>query len=686
MKNWILILVVQLISSVSLLASEDSIASRIDTVVCTIGGSPFTYEVPYDTTQYNFQWLGFDGAVIDSITSFIFVESDSIILYSESVATIGTCYIDSIYVSLSFLANPDVLIPDPMCFDGNPIEIIENTTYDSTYTNVNYSLSDGQSLESIANTLLIDIDNGDTLIFTASYDHSGCGVETLFSDTVFTLFKPVLDIETNSVCFGDSTFIFNNSDFDINTAEVIYTSPSLFGEINNNAEIINISPSLLDNGVTYPVEVIITQGTCTAAENFSISTLLQPTADFSGEEVCENEFLQINNLSENIENASYSFSYDSQSLSFNNSSFILDDTIARGSYSLQGVVENANGCIDTAGFTVLVDSVTYVSFENLLDAYCENQDFTTLQANVAAGTFSGNYIFGNGDGTAVFAPTMEDSDVLVTFMYTNEFGCTDTYTDIVDTIYAKPVLELSGLDDTYCELGESDLLSINQSSQGESIFTISSDAIPTVTTTSLEYTFDPIIPGIYTIQNMYTDVNGCFNTITNSTIVNPLPMLNIDSLKIIVPGTEIIIGNIDSNGNVLPDETNVAYDWSNEDVTSTTLVSQPGIYFITATNVTTGCSLIDSLILQYDENYNTVDLESISIFPNPASDMVSIKLSSPSQNISIVNTSGEPISIGGVTTFITDQSGLLELNISNLNPGYYYLIIQDIGVFLLIKL
>jgi len=156
--------------------------------------------------------------------------------------------------------------------------------------------------------------------------------------------------------------------------------------------------------------------------------------------------------------------------------------------------------------------------------------------------------------------------------------------------------------------------------------------------------------------------------------------LMVKPLDTIEVGEEIEIGKIGQ------DENNVTYDWSNGDQSSSTYVSQPGIYFITATNTVTECTTMDSLILQYDENHNTVDLESISIFPNPTSDMVRIKLSSPSQNISIVNTSGEPISIGGATTFGTDPSGLLELNVSILNTGYYYINIPDIGVFLLIKL
>lgn len=682
MKKLILIFALQVVASIVVFAGEDTISSRIDTVICTVKGDAYSYTAPYDTSLFDFQWVDFGGEVVDSQSVFIFEASDSIILYAFPLDSMGSCYIDSVFINLSFLPKPTIEIPAAVCFDGNAVQLIENSIYDSLYTTVTYELSSGAPIESTGNTLLFDIDNGDTILFSAHYFHDGCNIDTVFTDTIYSLFTPQLAFETTSVCFGDSSSIFNNSDYDADIAEVVYSIPFLGDTISNNEEIHIELPA---NGQLYDISVMISQGTCISETNFSIETLLQPTAEFSAPNVCENELLQISNSSIDTESANFTFSNNSQNLAFNSTSFILSDTLSDGLYTLEGILINGNGCADTTTFDVIINEVTYVNFTGLESAYCENQDASTLQANVTSGILSfscevADYLVDNGNGTAVFAPSMADRDVAVIFSFTNSFGCTDTYTESVDTIYPKPVLELSGLLPAYCELGDASLLLLNQNISDSSIFSIDSNGVFFDAVTDLEYTFDPVIPGSYIIENMYTDANGCFNTIVNTTVVNPLPEVEVDSLMIINVGDEIEIGNLGA------DELNVIYEWSNGDQFSSTFVSQPGIYFITATNMVTECAVMDSLILQYDENYNAVDLESISIFPNPTVAMVSIKLSSPSQNISIVNTSGEAISIGGASAFSTDLSGLLELNLTNINQGYYYINVQDIGVFLLIKL
>lgn len=683
MKKLILILALQVVASIVVFAAEDTISSRIDTVICTINGDAYSYTAPYDTSLFDFQWLDFDGEVVDSQSTYIFEASDSIILYAIPVDLIGSCFIDSVFINLSFLPIPTIEIPAPICFDGNAIELIDNTIYDSLYTTVTHELSSGVPIQYAGNTLLFDIDNGDTILFSAHYFHEGCNIDTVFTDTIYSLFTPQLAFETTSVCFGDSSTIFNNSVYDNDIADVVYSIPFLGDTINNNEE---IHLELPVNGQLYDIFVMITQGTCISETTFPLETLLQPIAAFSADSVCENEMLKITNDSDSLEIPNYNFSTNGQSVTFNPTNFILNDTLADGPYTFEGIVTNGNECTDTTAFDVIIKEVTYVNFTGLESEYCENQDESILLANVLSGDLSfsceiADYLVDNGDGTAIFAPTMADKDVAVEFTFTNSLNCKDTYTASVDTIYPKPTLELSGLLPAYCELGEATLLSLNQDISDSSIYSIDSNGVFFDMVIDLEHTFDPIAPGSYRIENMYTDVNGCFNTIVNTTTVNPLPELEIDSLVVIETGTEIEIGKLGE------DEQDVSYQWSNFDQSSSTFVSQPGIYFITATNDSTLCEIRDSLILQYDENYNSVDLESISIFPNPTTDMVSIKLSSPNQNISIVSTSGDPINEGG-TPFVTDQSGLLEVNLLefDLNPGYYYIVIQDIGVFLLIKL
>jgi len=66
-------------------------------------------------------------------------------------------------------------------------------------------------------------------------------------------------------------------------------------------------------------------------------------------------------------------------------------------------------------------------------------------------------------------------------MYTNTLGCTDSYTEVVDTVYPKPVLVLTGLLDAYCEKDQGSDLVINQAMASTSIFTVfKNDTLTTI--------------------------------------------------------------------------------------------------------------------------------------------------------------------------------------------------------------
>lgn len=55
-------------------------------------------------------------------------------------------------------------------------------------------------------------------------------------------------------------------------------------------------------------------------------------------------------------------------------------------------VTNSNGCSDTSSYTVIIDSVTYISFSGLELDYCENQDSSILMGSQTGGLFSGLFI------------------------------------------------------------------------------------------------------------------------------------------------------------------------------------------------------------------------------------------------------------------------------------------------------
>ncbi|MFZ1704215.1 MAG: T9SS type A sorting domain-containing protein, partial [Saprospiraceae bacterium] len=421
---------------------------------------------------------------------------------------------------------------------------------------------------------------------------------------------------------------------------------------------------------------------CIARDTFIIQNRRKPVAGFEYVDTCENEYLKINNLSTSTTlSDSIIITFLNQSYKFGfGTSFTIPDTIPDGVYPVLFTITNSNGCFDTITKPVTINSVTYVRFFGLELDYCENQDTSLLIGSENGGVFSGSpFIEPTLPGRAIFKPTHVDSNIDILYSFTNTLGCTDSYTKTVDTVFAKPVLLLIGLDDAYCEKDNPAMLTINQGLANNSVFSVFRNGMKIDESTSLTYLFDPFLPGSYIIENFYTDHNGCFSEIQDSTVVNPLPNINLDSLVELTPGNTILVGNN------MPDEPGVFYEWSNGDTSSFTYVDQPGIYLLYGLNNITQCEKSDTIEIKYDKNIKEV-LFNIKIFPNPTTDKINISLSSPKNGIQLFRFNGNIVSINGISSFSTNLFGELILDIDNIESGYYCLKIPEVGDFFILKI
>ena len=161
--------------------------------------------------------------------------------------------------------------------------------------------------------------------------------------------------------------------------------------------------------------------------------------------------------------------------------------------------------------------------------------------------------------------------------------------------------------------------------------------------------------------------------------MHPLPVVGLDSLEVIIPGETIVIGNTASSG---PD---VSFLWSNGSSSPSIEVNNPGIYIIEGINTISGCSAKDTIKVEYDSTIES-ELVEIQISPNPTMDNVTVKTSQQINSIRVVNVFGEEISFNGSILQNTNQNGELILDFNNKVNGYYYILIPDIGNFLLVKI
>ena len=684
--KYLLIMVIVQFSQSSAFCLSDTITTPIDTIFCVNIGDTITLKSDLDTAQYDFIWVK-KNMPLDTISfsnQVILSKADTIIRTSIPRDTILPLIIDTITVMFHYPPNIALDIPPIECYNGMPLILVSNTVFDTTYiteqitffNNLDVELPDIPFIKN-GGVYSITLNNGDSVRVVLSYEISNCQVvETSFVIGMSRL--PILNFTSDLVCFGDSTTILNNSIFDKQLSDVSISIEGISPDFTTKD---NFKCYLDSNGASRSMQVSINQLGCIQTDTIQINNLLKPVGNFSFDKTCENEKLIIRNLS-TATDGNFSVHVDINNKNFNFSSvptINIPDTIPDGIFDGQIKIINNNGCSDSSLYSVSIDPVTYVSFTGLQQDYCEIQDSSDLIGSQMGGTFDGLFVENTSVGRAIFKPEFDTTNIVVKYSFTNGFGCKDSTTQLVNNVFPLPILVLSGLDEAYCEKDDPVTLSINQNISDNSTFTEIRNGIEINEMTGLSYSFNPILPGTYKIVNFYTDSNGCFSEIENTTIVNPLPMISLEPLLILTPGNTMDVGNTFSN------EPQVIYEWSNGDNGSSTSLSQPGIYFLTALNTVTTCMKSDSVEIKYDKEIKE-DLFNISIYPNPTTSKINIELDSSKTDIKLFRLNGSLVTINGISNFMTDIFGKLIIDADFLETGYYCIKIPEVGDFFFLKI
>ncbi|PID91571.1 MAG: hypothetical protein CSA96_07685, partial [Bacteroidetes bacterium] len=199
---------------------------------------------------------------------------------------------------------------------------------------------------------------------------------------------------------------------------------------------------------------------------------------------------------------------------------VFDPSVA-GSYTIHYTYSDANGCADTLEVSTTVNPLPVVSFTGMDAEYCENYAGDTLTGSPLAGSFNGTGITDFSDGTAFFQPS-NTGNYTITYVFSDANGCTDSAASAV-TVHPLPVISFSGLDSEYCE-GSASVNLLGSEAGGVFNGTgITDNGDGTAS-------FDPAIPGDHDISYVYTNANGCSDTVIQSVRVHPLPVVDFTGL------------------------------------------------------------------------------------------------------------------------------------------------------------
>ena len=314
-----------------------------------------------------------------------------------------------------------------------------------------------------------------------------------------------------------------------------------------------------------------------------------------------------------------------------------------------------------------------VTYSGVIPAQCLNNPpldlFSVGTVSPLGGTFEGAGVSNN-----IFYPAIAGiagSPHVISYIYSDFAGCADTaYNNII--VHALPNVTFTGTLQPQCENSTSYDLVTNAvvSPQGGYFSGIG------VNNNNFNASSVPSTINSVTIYYIYTDGNGCTDTASNNIIINDLPTVSITNLDPLYCNynTDVILTGSPLGGNFTID----GIIGNTLSPSSIGLGTHTVIYSYTDNNLCTNSQTEQFFV---DEclaiNYQSNNIKDISIYPNPADDLLNITFNkSGNYKITLQDTRG--LKIYETNAHIEESENHLAINIDSYLNGIYFLKIENI--------
>ena len=308
----------------------------------------------------------------------------------------------------------------------------------------------------------------------------------------------------------------------------------------------------------YSVTVGIAGCTVTDAATHPITVNTSPAASISGTDVCSGSAVTLT--------ATGGSSYVWLAGGSTGSTLSVSPTTAT-TYDVEATA--ANGCKDTAQFTVNVNALPTVVANTTNATVCTGDQITLT------GSGAVSYTWNNGvTDNSAFTPT----STTYTVTGTDANGCQNTDA-VAITVNALPTITVTGTT-TICNGSNSTL-----TASGASTYTWS-PATGLSATTGAVVTASPTSAITYTVAGI--DANGCANSTTIPMLVNALPTVvaNASPNSIVCAGDQITLSGSGAN----------TYTWDNGVTDNTAFTPTSITYTVTGTDAN-GCQNTDAIAI-----------------------------------------------------------------------------------------
>jgi gliding motility-associated-like protein len=441
--------------------------------------------------------------------------------------------------TVSIISNPTVTVNSAaICISQQ----VANLTANSNASSFTWSPATGLNA-STGNAVTATPVTTQTYTITASA--GTCTASTTATVTVNPL--PTISATSSTICPGQQTATLTASGAGAGT----YNWDPPTGLSATSGSVVTGTPT--------STQVYIIIGTdvngCFNTATDSISASLIPTVMVNNPSICATNTVTL--TAAGASTYSWSTNATTNSISVN--------PFGTTSYTVTGTT---NSCTNTAVSTVSIISNPTITVNNA--AICIGQQTATLTANSNASSFNWSPATGLSTTTGNIVTATPSSTQ--TYTITGSAGTCTVSTIVTVTVNTIPVI--SATSGTIC-LGQQ-TTTLTASGAGAGTYNWDPPTGLSVTSGSI-VTGTPTSTQVYTITG--TDVNGCFNTATNSISVSPIPTVTVNNPSICATNTITLTATGAST-----------YSWNTNSTTSSISVGPPGTTSYTVTGTTNSCT------------------------------------------------------------------------------------------------
>ncbi|MFY0671900.1 MAG: PKD domain-containing protein [Bacteroidia bacterium] len=448
-------------------------------------------------------------------------------------------------------ALPNMSISVPNVCAKNELSFVNNTTGAARYT---WQFGDGNTSIVKAPKHIYQSSGTYDYVFVAS-TNKNCSDTLTRSITVYDL--PKVAFTAKDVCAYDSAQFINST---IGSNSYNWS----FGDGNSltNSTSGNVAYKYQNTGTFLATLIATTSNSCIDSLSKAITILQVPVANFNANEVCEGNETQFSNVSTgNVVGSEWSFGDNSTSNSFN-----ANTTYATyGSYSVELVVLNNNGCSDSLTKVVAVNPLPQVGYNVNQACLIDSTEFVST-TSIATGTISEfNWSFGDGfsaQGSNVYHIYGQARTFNVSLEAISGKGCISTTTKSIE-VYPMPQTEFNVANvcfENYAEFSENTAIS---ASLLDSVYWQFGDGNTFLGSTPRHLYASA---GIYDVTLRTVTKNGCFEEVIKRVNIFEKPVASFNAIEVCYTDTTVF-ENLSANAN--------QYQWSFGDASGFSIKENP---------------------------------------------------------------------------------------------------------------